>query len=139
MKVRYIILQIQKDKDIGLDERRKVLIPIGTAELDKDDDDVILPNMTVSQLNTMPDYNKDMLNREMETKTFNTVTGGAAVATGNDFYNHEIFNDNNLYKNRRKNRAADTDYDRDKNYDTDKTDRDSIIRNENKNEERTIP
>lgn len=125
MKVRYIILQVKKNKDIGLDERRKVLIPIGTAELDKDDDNVILPNMTVSQLNSIPEYNHNMLNRDMETKTFNTVTGGAAVAAGNDFYNHEVFNDRNLYKNRQ-NRTADTD-------------NDSIIRNENRNAETTIP
>jgi stress response protein YsnF/sporulation protein YlmC with PRC-barrel domain len=158
LKVRYIILQIHKDKDIGLDERRKVLIPIGTAELDKDDDRVYLPNMTVAQLNRIPDYHKDMLNRDIETKTFDTVTGGAAIAEGNDFYNHEVFNDHNLYKNRYENRAPDTYYDRVKNYDRDKTydrdtnydrdknyeadknyDRDSIIRNENKNGETTIP
>ena len=140
MKVRYIILQVRKDKDIGLDEKRKVLIPIGTAELDKDNDHVILPNMTVSQLNTIPEYDKDMLNREMETKTVNTVTGGTAMAAGNDFYNHEVFNDNNLYKNRYQNREPDTIYEEDKTNDRDKTrNRESIIRNENNNAETTIP
>lgn len=105
LKVRYIILHIKKNKDIGLDNNRKVLIPIGTAELDKDHDDVILPNMTLNQLQSLPDYKKDMLNRDMETKAYNTVTGGAAAAAGNDFYNHEVFNDRNLYKNRRENQA----------------------------------
>lgn len=140
MKVRYIILQVRKDKDIGLDEKRKVLIPIGTAQLDKDNDHVILPNMTVSQLNTIPEYNKDMLDREMETNTVNTVTGGTAMAAGNDFYNHEVFNDNNLYKNRYQNRQPDTIYEGDKTDDRDRTrDRESIIRNENNNSETTIP
>jgi len=102
LKVRYLILKLKKDKDLGIDKSRKVLIPIGMAQLDREDDEVYLQNLNIDRLNSLPDYDKDMLNREMEAKTYNTATGSAvAAATGSDFYNNDYYNDTNLYKNRR--------------------------------------
>ncbi len=102
LKVRYMILKLKKDKDLGIDETRKVLIPIGMAQLDREDDEVFLQNFNIARLNSLPEYSKDMLNREMETQTYNTATGTtAAVATGADFYNNDYYDDRNLYKNRR--------------------------------------
>ena len=102
LKVRYLILKLKKDKDLGIDKSRKVLIPIGMAQLDREDDEVYLQNVNIDRLNSLPDYDKDMLNREMETRTYNTATGRTVpVATGDDFYNNDYYNDTNLYKNRR--------------------------------------
>lgn len=102
LKVRYLILKLKKDKDLGIDKTRKVLVPIGMAQLDREDDEVYLQDLNIDRLNSLPDYDKDMLNREMETKTYNTVTGRTVpVATGDDFYNNDYYNDTNLYKNRR--------------------------------------
>ena len=64
-KVRYMVVGLHEVKDIDLMER-KVLIPIGLAELDKDDDDVLIPRVTPLQLMNLPEYNADELNPEME-------------------------------------------------------------------------
>lgn len=106
LKVRYLILKLKKDKDLGIDKSRKVLVPIGMAQLDREDDEVYLQDLNIDRLNSLPDYDKDMLNREMETKTYNTATGRTVpVATGDDFYNNDYYNDTNLYKNRRERTA----------------------------------
>src|SRR5688572_19015698 len=56
-KVRYIIADLDgNDLDI---EEKEVLIPIGIAELHESEDEVILPNVTASQLSALPEYNDD--------------------------------------------------------------------------------
>jgi uncharacterized protein (TIGR02271 family) len=129
LKVRYVVLKVKKNKDLGLDETRKVLVPIGMAQLDREDDEVYLENLDIDRLNSLPDYDKNSLNREMETKTYNTATGSAVpVATGADFYNNNFYNDRNLYKNRR---------DRTSERINEETENRDI--NENKSGETTIP
>src|SRR5688500_10959296 len=58
-KVRYMVVDLD-DNELDLDERR-VLIPIGLAELDKEDDDVLLPSVTVEHLRALPKYEEDKL------------------------------------------------------------------------------
>jgi stress response protein YsnF len=129
LKVRYLILKVKKNKDLGLTESRKVLVPIGMAQLDREDDEVYLQNMNIDRLNSLPDYDKDKLNREMETRTYTSAAGTtAAVATGADFYNNDLYNDTNLYKNRR-DRTSEKITDDTRNTDIDET----------KNRETTIP
>src|SRR6476620_5614619 len=43
-KVRYLIVDIQDTPDMELD-KRSVMVPIGLAELDHTDNDVLLPNV----------------------------------------------------------------------------------------------
>ena len=104
-KVRYMVVDLD-DNELKLDHR-KVLLPIGMAELDKDEDDVILPNVTAEHLNAMPDYDKDHLDPETERKICNTL--GRKMETNSmmegeelsgDFYKHDYYNDDNLYKHR---------------------------------------
>ena len=110
LKVRYLVLDLDKNKDLGL-KNRKVLIPIGLAELDDDDDTVILRNITIDQIRSLPDYDKDNLNSEYETRNYNSLAAaGAAAATGPDFYNNDYFNDENLFRNRRRKRVANDNY-----------------------------
>ena len=127
-KVRYMVVDLD-DNELKLDHR-KVLIPIGLAELHKDDDDVLLPAVTVDQLSTLPDYDKDNLDEETEQRVCNTLgrnttslaqkimsaTEGhpqpaktehdktlhttKATAQEEDFYQHDYFHDDNLYKHR---------------------------------------
>jgi sporulation protein YlmC with PRC-barrel domain len=70
-KVRYMIIELDDD-DLDLEDDKKVLIPIGLAELDKEDDDVILPSVSVEQLRALPPYDAEYLNDEVE-KTICTV------------------------------------------------------------------
>lgn len=118
-KVRYMVVDL-KDNELRID-RRKVLIPIGLAELDKRDDDVLIPNASPEQLAALPPYDRNDLTPDVErtilttlnSKTQAPVTdaskGSAKPEAKNrssrdevdpDFYRHESYNLDNLYKNR---------------------------------------
>ncbi|HEV7330293.1 MAG TPA: PRC-barrel domain-containing protein [Flavisolibacter sp.] len=120
-KVRYMVVDMD-DNELDLDDRR-VLIPIGLAELDKEDDDVLLPSITAEQLRALPRYDEDQLDEEVERKICSTLgrkqetmryypqnsdelKGRQTTAQTQtpeedyDFYRHEHFNDDNLYRNR---------------------------------------
>ncbi len=100
-KVRYIVLDLDNN-ELDLDSK-SVLVPIGIAELDEEDDDVILPDITAEQLKSLPEYDGDGFSQETELQIRNVFGGaglGVAASQDNDFYNHDHFNDRNLYKNR---------------------------------------
>lgn len=115
-KVRYIVVDLD-DNELKL-SHRKVLIPIGLAELHKDGDDVILPTVTVDHLGALPEYEKDHLDEEAERRvcsvlgrdTSSMAQSILSAANVNhsakqteqhdDFYRHEYFHDDNLYKHR---------------------------------------
>ncbi|MEJ7738408.1 MAG: DUF2382 domain-containing protein [Chitinophagaceae bacterium] len=105
LKVRYLVLDLE---DNVLDvEPRDVLVPIGLAQLHEKDDDVVLPTVTAAQLSSLPEYKKGSLTADVESGVRNVFGGlgvgaaGAAV-TGrdNDFYDHDHFNEDNLYQKR---------------------------------------
>ena len=105
-KVRYIILDLD-DNAFDLDEDRKVLVPIGVAQLHEKEDDVILPGVTADQLRSLPEYEKGKTTSDIESKIrsiFGGVGGAALAGSGTNhddsFYNHEHFNDDNLYSRR---------------------------------------
>lgn len=106
-KVRYMVVDLD-DNDFDLDER-DVLIPIGVAQLHENDDDVIIPNITAEQLRSLPEYDEDNFTQEHEHSIRGVFAGlglgsaAAATGTGNDtdFYAHDHFNEDNLYRNRR--------------------------------------
>ena len=104
-KVRYMVVDLD-DNELKL-AHRKVLLPIGMAELDKDDDDVILPNVTVDHLNAIPVYDKNDISPDVERKICTTLgrkTESNSLLEGEEthpeFYQHEYYNDDNLYKHR---------------------------------------
>lgn len=116
-KVRYMIVNLE-GKALNINSK-KVLVPIGLAELHEHDDDVILPNVTADQLASLPEYKKGDITMTSEKSIRNifsreatAVTAGAGLADyENDdetFYNHEHFNENNLYNRRRKNTENET-------------------------------
>lgn len=123
-KVRYMVVELD-DNDFDLDEDRKVLIPVGAAELHEQDDDVIISNITAEQLRALPAYDADNFSADQEHAIHNmfaTIGGmgmaGAAASsspmpvanTGDDagIYSHEHFNEDNLYRNRRQQNTGDT-------------------------------
>jgi hypothetical protein len=65
-KVRYMVVDLN-DNELKLDHR-KVLVPIGLAELHQKDDDVLLPNVSANQLQALPEYDKDHLDANVETR-----------------------------------------------------------------------
>lgn len=104
-KVRYMVVDLD-DNDLKLDHH-KVLLPIGLAELHKEDDDVIIPDVQTEQLRSLPDYDKDQLDAGYERQICSilgrkTETMQAKENQEDDpeFYRHDYFNDDNLYKHR---------------------------------------
>lgn len=110
-KVRYIILDMD-DNEVDMEDR-KVLIPIGLAELHQKDDDVVVP-VEIHQLRALPGYDSDKLDDSVEQQICSAF-GRETTHLGrdkyteksrnkneseNDFYGHDYFNDDNLYKNR---------------------------------------
>jgi hypothetical protein len=101
-KVRYMVVDLDDD-ELDLDDSRKVLIPIGTAQLHEKDDDVILEGITVDQLRQLPEYDSDNLTDETE-YAISSALGRSGKYSGNvmneDFYKHDHFNEANLYQRR---------------------------------------
>lgn len=104
LKVRYMVLDLEGNV-LDLDSRQ-VLIPIGLAQIDENDDDVFLPNITADQLRTLPEYKKGIFDRDHEHSIRNIFAGaggaalaGAAAPDAN-FYDHDYYNEDNLYRNR---------------------------------------
>ena len=107
-KVRYLIVNVNDSKELQL-EKRSVLVPIGLAVLEPKNDDVILPNVTPFQLRALPRYHKDDLGMRAE-HAISTVFGRTdAKIPANytddaeveeNFYNNEMFNENNMYSRR---------------------------------------
>lgn len=102
-KVRYMVVEFE-DNEFDLDDDREVLIPIGMAELHHDDDEVILPNITAQQLHALPEYDEDHLDPEAENRICMALGRTSVLQTGTEpeenFYQHEHFNDENLYRRR---------------------------------------
>jgi sporulation protein YlmC with PRC-barrel domain len=106
-KVRYMVVDLDSNELKLKLAHRKVLLPIGLAELHKEDDDVILPNVTAEHLSALPAYDKNNLSPETERmicttlgrkRETTTVLEGEALSP--EFYRHEYYNDDNLYKHR---------------------------------------
>ena len=126
-KVRYMIVDLN-DNELKL-VHRKILIPIGLAELDRKDDDVLIPNISLEQLSRLPEYERDNLNPLVERRISSTLgremhEAELAASTAHvrhdpadkkmtkeerkysdhehdpDFYSHDHYNVDNLYKNR---------------------------------------
>src|SRR6185503_779599 len=129
-KVRYMVVDLDSN-ELKL-VNRKILIPIGLAELDKKEDDVLIPNISLEQLSRLPEYEKNNLNPVIERRISSTLgremheaelaeTTAAPIMNqatekkltkeekrklteehehDSDFYIHEHYNLDNLYKNR---------------------------------------
>lgn len=107
-KVHYLVVDLEHNA-LQLNTDRKVLVPIGIAELHGKDDEVLLPNVTVEQLNALPPYEKDRLTPQTESTIRHIFeTGGAAGLAGtaapayekDQFYSHEHFNEDKFFNSR---------------------------------------
>jgi hypothetical protein len=119
-KVRYMVVDLDDNK-LKLNHR-KILIPIGLAELDSDHDDVLTPKISPQQFDELPEYDRNNLTPDVERRICSTLerreqpvsapgtiqqpskkSSGERNKTGEvdpEFYKHENYNLDNLYKNR---------------------------------------
>lgn len=103
-RVRYLVVALN-GKAINL-ASRDVLIPVGLAELRKDDKTVIFPEVTAGHFATLPDYKKGNVTVETE-RAIRTVFGPSEGIDykdadynhdPEDFYNHEHFDEEKMYR-----------------------------------------
>lgn len=106
MKVRYMAVELDKDT-FGLDDSRCVLVPIGTARLN-DDDDIVMISAGTVELASMPPYDDDMFDdesalHEQYGRPYMTATGTDALTQDrtstsdrDDMYRGEHFDDSAL-------------------------------------------
>lgn len=104
LKVRYIVTNL-KDGD-WFDDDRKILIPIGQAKLDRDNERVVVPNISRDVVTTLPHYKKvDDLTYDDETRIRNSFAG---TTTGDydreKFYDHEHYDEDRFYTGHDKDR-----------------------------------
>jgi PRC-barrel domain protein len=119
-KVRYMVVDLD-DSKLKL-HHRKVLVPIGLAELDSDHDDVLTPRISPKQFTELPEYDRNNLTADTERRISSTLERNERSTSApetirqpskttkeervqNDeidpgFYEHENYNLDNLYKNR---------------------------------------
>lgn len=97
-KVRYIILDLAHNQ-LNLDER-KVMIPIGLARIHEEQDFILLPSISVRQINALPDYERGNVNPGVENMVRLTLEDKETGLTGHpindiddNFYDHHHFRD----------------------------------------------
>ena len=86
MKVRYLDVDI--DDDLLLDdEERHILIPIGYARLDANDDQIFVDELESTRLTDAPVYRREPVTREYETSLrgyYDSLGRGRAAERGDD-------------------------------------------------------
>jgi photosynthetic reaction center H subunit len=100
-KVRYIVA----DLDAVNGSEKRILIPIGIAELHETDDEVYLPGIEAAQLLNTPDYSEHAMAELYEEKVLNSfrrVTEQPEPYTYDmeKFYSHPDFDDQKIYHKR---------------------------------------
>ncbi|MEO3407585.1 PRC-barrel domain-containing protein [Mucilaginibacter sp. CAU 1740] len=99
-KVRYIVLNMEGN-DLDLEDERRVLIPIGIANLHTDKDEVVVPLITELQLAQLPPYEScPKLTPELEMNIRRAIEGEAGSTAPYDhpqFYEHEHFDEDRFY------------------------------------------
>ena len=101
MKVRY--LDVELDKNVAGAKDRHVLIPIGTARLDDDNDRVLLEGITSDVLVGLPAYSPNtVITRDYENSLRTSMTGAAipTMRAGSNYYEHEHFDENRFFGTR---------------------------------------
>ena len=80
MRTRYLDVQLDKKK-LHLDKDRDVLIPVGQARLDDDDDRVILASLSGTRIASLPEYTHGEIDRNYENSLLPNFDEGAIDAT----------------------------------------------------------
>jgi uncharacterized protein (TIGR02271 family) len=99
MKVRYLDVEVDDDL-VQQDRDRHVLIPIGYARLDRDDNRIMVDSLNSSDVTNLPAYGKEPITRDYENTLHSSWTRDRQETTtgaDRDFYEHESYDDNRFY------------------------------------------
>lgn len=98
MRVRYLCVELDDELAAGRDDRR-VLIPVGSAQLDDDDDVVFINGMDVAAIGALPGYRGGAPDRDFE-RDLRTRTGSTRNIEDDDFYAGSDFDEDRFYGQR---------------------------------------
>lgn len=92
MKVRYLEVELGDDLP-GVQDDQRVLVPIGMAELDYSNKNVLVSNMDSTMVTSFPAYRGEPITREYENSLMSSFSPGYQAGTAQDtsFYDHESF------------------------------------------------
>jgi uncharacterized protein (TIGR02271 family) len=105
MRTRYLAVRLDDDF-AGSRNDRDVMIPVGTARIDDDGDNVVVNNLSADRFATLPAYEAGSLTRDQENElrthfssgdAMSAGTIGAGATGGSDFYDHDHFNDRSFF------------------------------------------
>lgn len=96
-RVRYIEMKADH-KALGIEHDRHVLVPIGTARLHDEDNDVLLERLPAQGLAGVPAWKRGPVTREYETSLRNYY-GAAAVDSGTEYYRDDLYSDKGFHRN----------------------------------------
>ena len=98
MKVRY--LDVELDPRFHINEyENHILLPIGVASLDAEDDNVFVPALNSESVLNYPPYVETQITREYEEAMLRTL-GIGTDATNPRFYEQESFDTDGFYRRR---------------------------------------
>ena len=110
MKVRYLDVIADDELSVGNGERH-LLIPVGAAQLNDDDDEVRLHGIDKITLKQYPVYQGGPITYDYEHTLRETLHGlegnkpDFVDEKGEDFYNTDLYNENRFFGNRRNRRG----------------------------------
>jgi uncharacterized protein (TIGR02271 family) len=105
MRTRYLAVRLDDDF-AGARSDRDVMIPIGTARIDDDGDNIVVNDLSADRFATLPAYEPGSLTRDQEQQLRTHFTSGDAMSAGtigagatggSDFYDHDHFNDRGFF------------------------------------------
>ena len=104
LKVRYMDVEMRRAV-IAADHDRHVLIPIGYARLDEDDDRVLVNNIATTAAGSLPAFEHAPITREQEVALHQTYAdaspaAGAMPEREQDYYGHDRFDDSRFWGKR---------------------------------------
>jgi sporulation protein YlmC with PRC-barrel domain len=107
LKVRYLDVLIDYRESGNNEIVKHVLIPIGTAYVDKDDDKVILKSITLDNLRDLPVFEGGIITRRYEHALRKIIDPDIIITSDDtgDFYSHDHFDTDMFYSDRRTRRG----------------------------------
>jgi photosynthetic reaction center H subunit len=102
MKVRYLDVEVDDDL-LETREERHVLIPIGYARLDRDEDRIYVDALNASAVAALPEYTRGSMTRDDETRlrTHFDREYAAGAPASEDFYEHDLYDEDRFFASRR--------------------------------------
>lgn len=98
-KVRY--LDVDLDDEFLADDDRHILIPIGYARLDEDDDQIFVDGLDRTRVQNIPGYDHNSLTRDYETSLHDHYGSTTVSRDADDFYAHDAYDEGRFYGARR--------------------------------------